>query len=139
MLRLLRARLLCTVVMGAIVASSCDDGVVGSSTVTGSYTLRTVNGAALPYTQSQSGTSKSEIVDDVITLFQGGTYAQTAHMRTTTNGAAVTSTVESAGSYQLLGTSITLLTGDRLTQRIGQIHANTMTFVENQVTSEYRK
>lgn len=119
--------------------SSCDDGVVGSSTVTGAYTLRTVNGASLPFTSSQSATSKSEILDDVITLFQGGTYAQTAHVRTTTNGTAVTATIEGAGSYQLLGTSITMITGDRSSQRIGQINANTMTFVENGRTSAYQK
>ena len=118
---------------------ACDDGgLVGSSTVNGAYALKKVNGAALPYTMSGSGTNKTEIVSDVITLYEGFTYSQSLQTRITVNGQATNNTKPTAGAYSLFGTSITMTPSDG-GQRVGIIKANTMTFIEAGVTSVYEK
>ena len=75
---------------------ACDDGIVGSSTINGAYTLKKVNGASLPYTISGSGSNKTEIVSDVITLYEGFTYSQSLQTRITVNGQATNNTKPTA-------------------------------------------
>jgi hypothetical protein len=130
------------VLMGLIVmlcVACLQGGLTGSSTVTGAYTLRTINGSALPYTIASSGTSKTEIVDDVITLFQGGTYAESGHSRTTLAGQVSNESNSETGSYGLVGTSVTFQSSDRTRSRLMTITANTMTFVEPGMTSVFSK
>jgi hypothetical protein len=132
-------KLLAVVTLLASMTACTSDSIVGSSTVAGAYSLRTVNGAALPYTTSGSGTNKTEVVDDTFTLYGGGTYARTSHTRTTVNGTATTSTVNDTGPYALLGTSISLNSNNDGSQTIAIYTANTMTVVRSGVTSVYRK
>lgn len=120
-------------------AIACDDGIVGSSTVTGDYKLRTINGASLPYTITGSGANKTEIVDDMITLFQGFTYSETTSSRITVNGQAANETKLRTGAYSLFGTSIILSSNDGAMERRGTINANTMTIVEAGKISVLRK
>ena len=122
-----------------IAAVACDDGIVGSSTVTGDYTLRTINGAPLPYTITGSGANKTEILDDVITLFQGFTYSETIISRLTVNGQAMNETRLKTGAFSLFGTSIILNSNDGSMERRGTINANTMTIVEAGKISVLRK
>lgn len=122
-----------------IAAVACDDGIVGSSTVTGDYTLLTINGAPLPYTIAGSGANKTEIVDDVITLFQGFTYSETINSRVTVNGQATNETRLRTGAFSLFGTSIILSSNDGSMERRGTINANTMTIVEAGKISVLRK
>jgi hypothetical protein len=130
-------KVLVALVMVAAVA--CDDGIVGSSTVTGDYTLLTINGAPLPYTITGSGANKTEIVDDVITLFQGFTYSETINSRVTVNGQATNDTRLKTGAFSLFGTSIILSSNDGSMERRGTINANTMTIVEAGKISVLRK
>jgi hypothetical protein len=128
--------------MGLVVALSVGclgDGMTGSSTVTGAYTLRTVNGAPLPYTIVGSGTAKTEIIDDVITLYEGGTYAESGHSRTTVSGQVANESNTEAGSYSLFGTSVTLRSSDGGRTRMPTIDGNTMTVVESGMTSVFTK
>jgi hypothetical protein len=120
--------------------SACMDGdVVGSSTVTGSYVLRTVNGSPLPYTIAGTGTDKTEILDDAITLFQGGGYSESGHTRVTVNGQVTNTTNTESGSYSLFGTSVSLASSGAPHSRVATIQANTMTIVEAGRTSVFRK
>jgi hypothetical protein len=121
------------------VSLACDSDVTGSSTVNGPYTLRTVNGSPLPYITSGSGTTKSEIVDDVITLYEGGTYAELGHSRITVNGQVTTETTTEGGTYSLFGNSVILRSGNGIHVRMPTIEANTMTLVENGMRSVFRK
>jgi hypothetical protein len=115
------------------------EGITGSSTVTGTYTLRTMNGSPLPYTIPGSGTDKTEIMSDAITLFQGGTYARERHSRVTVSGQVTNETVMEGGTYNLFGNSISMrLSGTGpIVQAV--INGNTMTFVEDGVTSVFSK
>ena len=132
----MRKVLVALVMIGAV---ACDDGIVGSSTVTGDYALQTINGASLPYTITGSGANKTEIVDDVITLFQGFTYSETTNSRITVNGQATNESKLRTGAFSLFGTSIILSSNDGSMERRGTINANTMTIVEAGKISVLRK
>jgi len=118
----------------------CDSGVTGISTVTGNWSLRTLNGTSLPYAVSGSGANKTEIVDDVYTFFEGFTFSETVHKRVTTNGQQSTVTENETGSFSLFGESVTI-TGNSGVVRRGLIDgkSNTMTIVEEGLTFVYRQ
>jgi hypothetical protein len=122
-----------------ITSAACKEEIVGSSTVTGTYTLRTLNNTQLPYTLPGSGATKTEVLDDAITFYQGNTYAETRHVRLTTNGQVTTETQEDAGAYSFFGISLTLTSGRGNPERRGRIDGNTMTIIEAGLTSVYRK
>jgi hypothetical protein len=71
----------------------------------GTYTLKTVAGAPLPYTYQQSGADKAEILDDVVTLTNAGTWSELLHERKTVSGVVTISAVTDAGTYVLVGTT----------------------------------
>ena len=128
--------------IGVVVALSlaCSDyDVTGSSTVNGTYTLRTVNGSPLPYTLPGGGAIKTEIVSDTITLFQGGTFARVRDSRITENGQTTHVSEMDTGSYALFGTSVTLNSTATGKPIVAIINANTMTIVEAGVTSVFSK
>ncbi|MFL5468117.1 MAG: hypothetical protein ACJ79N_13705, partial [Gemmatimonadaceae bacterium] len=84
----------------ALVSVACmDDEIVGGTTVTGAYVLRTVNGSPPPVTVAGSGANKTEVLDDVITLFEGGSYAENGHTRVTANGQTTTEIISETGRY----------------------------------------
>jgi hypothetical protein len=112
----------------------------GSETSTGRYTLQSVNNAALPFTTSQIGTTKTELVDDVIELFQGGTFARTYHTRTTTNGQAVNTVVNRTGTWAIgMGATITLTANEDGARMIVSINARRMTSIAEGNTYVYMK
>ena len=129
------------IVLGVLLASAagCIDEVpMGNPTVNGTYVLQTVNGSALPYTTTESGTT-TEILDGALTLFQGGTYSETGHSRRTVSGEVTNQTLSEAGSYELYGTSITLRRADGGRSRLATLNNKTMTIVEPGMTFVYRK
>jgi hypothetical protein len=120
------------------VLAGCDSGVTGVKTITGDWSLRTVNGSSLPYTISGSGANKTEVIDDVYTFFEGFTFSETTHRRVTTNGQVSTVTVTETGAFSVFGTSITI-TGNTTPVRRGLIEGNAMTIVDEGLTSVYKK
>ena len=120
----------------AMATGGCFDPIPqGPSTITGTYTLQTVNGAALPTTKP--GTNV-EILNDTITIYGPGNYAHYGNSRTTVNGQATTSRTSMTGTWGALGTSVTFVPVSG-TQRVALVEGTTMTFVEAGVTSVYRK
>ncbi|MES2524595.1 MAG: hypothetical protein V4617_17985 [Gemmatimonadota bacterium] len=111
---------------------------VGSATVTGAYTLRSINGAPLPYTSTAAGV-QTVFLDDVFNLYQGGTYAQTGHTRTTVNGVVTDAAPTATGTYSMLGTSLSLTVNGQQGLRIAIMNGRTMTIVEAGFTYVYRK
>jgi hypothetical protein len=118
---------------------ACDDGVVGTSHISGDYELKTINGASLPYTISGSGANKTEILDRVITLYNGGTYSERGHRRVTVNGQATTQDITGAGSYSFFGTSVTMLSSDGSYERKGLFNEKAITIVEPGLTQVFSK
>ena len=123
-----------------LVSAGClNEDVVGDSTATGEYTLTTINNVALPFTLSTSGTTKTEVMDAVISMFEGGTYSETSHLRVTTNGVVTTQTNVDTGSYSFFGTSVTLVSSAGNGERRGRIEGTKMTITEAGKNSVYRK
>ena len=130
------------VMLGLIVACSVacfDDSIVGSPTVTGTYTLRTINGSPLPYVLAQTSTSKTEVLDRAITLHKGSTYASSGHLRVTENGQTTTISTPATGTYSLFGNSISFRSNAGGGDAVAIIDGNRMTFIEAGMTSVFRK
>jgi hypothetical protein len=121
----------------ALAMACSDDDIAGSSSTTGAYTLRTVNGSSLPYTVVTGTSAGTVVVDDVITLFQGGTFAGTRHFRATANGTLETRA--ETGTYTLFGTSISLRVNETGLTKVAIGDGVSMTFVEQGLTLVYRK
>lgn len=132
-------RKLVIVLLVGIQAACWSDKVTGSSTVFGTYTLRTVNGSSLPFTVSGSGTTKSEIVADTIFLYEGFTFAEQGHYRNTVNGTATAQLVTDRGSFGLLGNSISFFSADGSPVRTYVIDASTMHVVKPGLTLDFKK
>lgn len=111
----------------------------GLSASTGRYQLSSVNGAPLPATLSSSGGTKTEIVDETMSLYVGDTYAINGNLRVTTNGQVTTSTRLETGTFSLFGRSGTFRTSDGATTRMAILTSRTITFVENGVTLVYSR
>ena len=123
-----------------LISAGClNEDVVGDSTATGEYTLTTINDAALPFTLSTSGTNKTELLDAVISMFEGGTYSETSHLRVTSNGVVTTQTRVDTGSYSFFGVSVTLVSSAGNGERRGKIEGTKMTITEAGKNSVYRK
>ncbi len=131
-----------SVILGLVVASSVacyDDSIVGSPTVTGTYTLRTINGSPLPHVLAETGTSRTEVLDRAITLHQGSTYAQSGRIRVTENGEATIVSTPATGTYSLFGNSVSFRSNAAGSDAVAIIDGNIMTFVEPGMTLVFRK
>ncbi|HEY0996721.1 MAG TPA: hypothetical protein VGD77_12075, partial [Gemmatimonadaceae bacterium] len=97
-----------------------------SVSVNGTYSLQTVNGAAVPFILQGSGANKVEIVSDVFTFSSAGTFTERAVLRFTENGVLRNENYDDSGTYTKSGTAITLRYTDASTGS-GTIDGNTMT------------
>lgn len=127
-------------VMLVLAQAACwSDKVTGSSTVFGTYTLRTVNGTSLPFTVSGSGTTKSEILSDTIFLYEGFTFAESSHYRNTAGATATNETRIDNGSFSLLGNSVSFRSNDGSPVATYVIEADVMTVVKPGLTMAFKK
>jgi len=76
--------------------------------VSGTYTLRTVNGNGLPFTLGDNGVQKVEVTGGRITLSEDLTYSEIRGYRTTDNGLETTEDEEYEGTYTHVGTELLL-------------------------------
>lgn len=118
---------------------ACGDDEVGNPTVRGDYALRTVNGAALPYVTTSAGNVKTELLDDVLSLYSGSTFSEVSHVRITTNGTVTTQTITETGTYAALGTGLLFSYNSARSSRQSVFNNRTLTFLEPGMTSAYIK
>src|SRR5690349_18446406 len=93
--------------LAAVVSCGGDSPTSPSASVSGTYSLQTVNGAALPYTQPQDVYDKFEFLSDVRILSDSGTFTETYTNRQTQNGVATTFSRTVTGTYTVVGGGIT--------------------------------
>ncbi len=128
------------IALAAVSCIACEAAVTqAGGSVAGLYTLRTVNGAALPYTIPATGTTKTELLADSIQINAIGTFSRAQHRRVTVSGQASESAVRFTGTYTLQGTSISFRNNEDGNQSVALGNATTMTFIEAGVTSVYSK
>jgi hypothetical protein len=130
-------RILMALVLAAAAACGDNDSTGLGASVEGTYTLRTINGTALPYVV-QSGSTTVRVIDDVITLNLNGTYTETGHTQTTFNGTTTTDTGTDTGTYTTAGTSITLRSNDG-TSISGTINSGTLTLVDQGLAAVFTR
>ncbi len=124
--------------LAAFVACGGDSSTNPSESIAGTYTLRTVNGSALPFTFYSDATTKVEVTDDAITINEGGTFTETGHTRTTTSGRVTTESIVDAGTYTRNGTAITFK-GSDATPTSGSISGSSLTLADQGISAVYSK
>jgi hypothetical protein len=117
----------------AVMLTACDSGgpaaIIasgGNSSIAGSYTLRTVSGAPLPFTFAQMGADKYEVLSDAITLTDAGRWTEVWQERQTISGVISTPTYRDAGVFTLNGTAIRFTGGTSDTLFVGTLVGNTL-------------
>jgi large exoprotein involved in heme utilization and adhesion len=108
------------------------------ASLAGTWSLHDINGILLPFVLSQAGTTKTEMLSDVVTATAAGTYTQVTQLRTTTNGQVTTSSLSDAGTYTLSGNAVVIRSGDGSTIN-GTVSANSFTIAAGGVAFEYRR
>lgn len=123
------------------VAGACGgdgNGITDVASVAGTYSLKTVNGAPLPFVFFDEGGYKLEVTAASYTLSSAGTFSNTATIRETENGAVFTSTETITGTYTVSGASVTFIGSDGESVT-GSISGNTLQFSEDGVTAVFMK
>lgn len=123
----------------ALALAACGDGGTGpNDSVAGVYSLRTVNGANLPYIIAHTGQDKVELTADVLTLVEAGSFTEITTYRTTINGQATVDTEPDAGSFTRSGTAISFAFNSG-SSGTGTIGGGTITVAVSGLSLVYRK
>lgn len=120
-------------------ACSGDSTGPTEASVAGTWNLQSVNGTALPFVIAQTGTNKTEITADVLTVTSSGSFTEITTVRTTLNGTATTQTVPDAGSYVLNGNNVTFQFQSDGSVGSGTISGNTLTVSQAGLSLIYKK
>lgn len=107
--------------------------------LTGKWNLTSVNGTALPYTISQLGGKKSEVVADTLTMGASNTFTEVTVVRTTQNSDVTTQKITDVGSYQFNSATITFHFGSNNSIGSGTVTGKTMTVITSGVSFAYKK
>ncbi len=127
--------------MIALVAAGCggDSATNPSASIAGTYSLKTVNGVALPFTEFQQGTNKQELLADVFVLSDGGSFTQSTTERITTNGQVTNQVTPDAGTFTVSGSTITLKFRSDNSMVSGTLGNGTITISDQGLTGIYQK
>ena len=100
--------------LSVFVASCGSDSATApiSTSIAGSYTLRTINGAPLPFIVLQVGADKVEVLNETVVVAEGGTFMQQGSLRVTEGGVVSTESYAETGTYTRNGTAITFVNSD---------------------------
>lgn len=104
-----RLRTLAIAALAFAGACGAGDFVAPQLSAADRYTLHSFNGAALPAVLSATTQSRVALLDDSFEFYEGGTYLERGHVRTTTNGVETMQTLESPGTYSRAGSAVTLV------------------------------
>jgi hypothetical protein len=127
--------------LGLLALVGCGkDSVLGvqSSSVAGSYVLRTINGNDLPFTIQQIGDDKTEVLNETLSLTDAGTFALQGNIRVTEAGVTTTEPYDGDGTFTRNGTALTLTftSGGR---EAGTVSNGTLTLSSGGFTLLYRR
>ena len=136
-------RVLAVLVALALIACGGDSTTSPTASIGGTWSLRTVNGAPLPYVVLASGTDKEEIVSDVFTLtangVSGGAFTQLTTLRFTQNGQVTSQSIPDAGNYTLNGSAVTIQFNSDGSTVTGSWSGNTITITQDGFAGVYQR
>ena len=126
--------------LATLAACGGDSATAPSSTsIAGSYTLRTVNGAPLPVIVVQIGAYKIELLNETVVVVDGGTFTQQGSVRITEGGVVSTESYADAGTYTRNGTAVTFVFNSDGSSGTGTVNGATITVVVDGFSLVYRK
>ncbi|HEY0022926.1 MAG TPA: lipocalin family protein [Longimicrobium sp.] len=116
-----------------MLVAACSD-VTSSDSITGTYTLRTVNGDVVPAVIYDSDSGTEEVLDGSVRLDEDGSGSIIIRVRSTLGGGAPeTETRTANGTYTRSGSTITITfldEGETVTQ-VGQLQGETLMFMDD--------
>lgn len=134
MTRIRFLRLALTLALTGIVAAGCDDSSGPGDDIDGNYSLRTINGAVLPFVLLQIDTQfKAEVTSGQLELRNDGTFNETLTFRVTEDGDTRTETDVTSGTWSQFGNQITFSWVDPEEgpeSWNGTLQGSTITFIE---------
>jgi hypothetical protein len=122
-------RLISIVMLGALVACGGGDKATGpGESMSGDFTLRTLNGSNLPGLLFQDATGKLEVIAGNLNFNTDRTWSGAVTVRfTSIGGGASTQTAPRNGTYQLNGSAIVVRDNTNGSNYNGTISGNTLT------------
>lgn len=131
--------ILAIVVGGALIACG-DDATSPETTLTGTYTLVSVENETLPYVILEVGDFKSELLSGSATFNANGTFTATLTIRETENGTSTTMAEGASGTYVRSGNSVTLtVPNDEDSPYQATLSSNTLTFDFDGLTFRFQR
>lgn len=122
--------------LAAALACRGDSGTnPASASIAGTYTLQTVNGAALPATLAQAGTSRTEVMSNTLTMTANATYTAVVAFRTTLDATVTTAQFTESGTWSAEAGSITFRTSDGIVYH-GALNGLTLTEINGAALTE---
>lgn len=94
-------------VAAAVTLGACGDSTAPDTLNAGTYTLRTVNGAALPFVIAQSTDEKLELTSGSVTIASAGRFTLMLAVRYTAAGNVTDDLLACDGSFQQSGNTVT--------------------------------
>ena len=104
----------------------------------GTYSLQSVNAMPLPFVLAHVGSTKVEVLDDLLMLASSSNYSSVGHKRYTTNGVVTEVAPVDAGTFTRRGAALmmqSLLVG----RWEGTVDGNTLTLVQSGYTLVYKR
>jgi hypothetical protein len=100
-------KLLAVLALGALAACGGDSSTGPSSSISGTYSLKSVNGEVMPAVLGQAGSDKYEITSGSLSITNGTAYTVSLNSRTTVGGQVTTDISADAGTVTVNGTAVT--------------------------------
>ena len=99
-----------------------------SVSVEGTWTLRTIGGASLPYVLEQVGSDKIELLGASIFATSSGSFTTTSTERTTIAGQATSRSYDDRGNYTRRGADVTFKFSSDGVEITGAVRGDSLTF-----------
>ena len=115
----------------AVLACGGDSTAPTNASVAGTWSLRSINGSALPFVVFQDATSKEELTSDVFTFTSSGTFTEHTTIRETLSSQVTTTDQTDDGTYTLNGTAITVHFNSDGSNMTGSVSGNTITVTDS--------
>jgi hypothetical protein len=122
--------------LASTLAFACSDSTRPEYTLTGTWSLQTVNGQPLPFTLPETG----EVVSaESLTLLASGRFTMTTTFRETINGNVTLESIPDAGTYVVSGMTLTLMYESDGSNDVGTVDGNMITLEDIGQLWAYRR
>ena len=133
----MKRRSVLAIALALFVAACSDSSGPDDAEVEGTFTLRTINGAVLPFTLEETSAGKVEVMSDFYTLNDDGTYDSTIDFRLTEAGEVTLDSANESGTYSVRGSRVTFTPSVDPSGYTATYADGKLTFTSENVTAVY--